>query len=428
MGNKPVTVGVRTDQAQYAAGSVVTGKVYVSITGKPQPLQALLLKIVGAEEVLVHHTTTTSLPDNNGLNDRQSRTENHYERARVPFLNMEYPLQTFHGNDLPPGQYEYPFRIQLPSTLPSTMACQLGESYARVHYEIVAKFQKPSGSIFDPSPTFKQTLQIFATAPLTIDQGIHLPMEQIPVKNCCCFGKGTMALEMQTDRTLVEPQDTLTVNFRCENQSTVKVKYIRVQLLQIVEWNCNGYRENYQTMLDRRDLDANLYPELLNLNKVPRHYFGMGQRLVTNENWHTTQLQVQPQSYDSYSGRAIQVRHVLSVRLLTKGCCNSTPEASTLLQLYRSVPRPEVAEVEEDPLKAASAPPEFYDTPGPSGPMVAPSAPSEAYDLSTNATYVDATPVAEAQVLPEDWHAQTADVVDIPMAEAVILESVARFG
>jgi hypothetical protein len=36
-------------------------------------------------------------------------------------------------------------------------------------------------------------------------------------------------------------------------------------------------------------------------------------------------------------------------------------------------------------------------------------------------------PIAEAQALPPNWNAQTAEVVHIPMAEAIVLEPEVKF-
>jgi hypothetical protein len=249
MGNTPITVGLRTDQDRYSAGSKVTGRVYVSISKEPQPVQALMLKIVGAEDVVIHHTSSHSGDRHNNdrrhRNSSHSRTEHHYERANVTFLQLEYPLHTFPQGRLTPGQYEYPFEIQLPHNMPSTMACHDGESHCDVKYELTATLQKTNSGIFSPNPSAQQQVEIASTVPASkaVQQSRHLPLEQIPVNNCCCHGKGNMALEMKVDRTAVQPHDTANVEFRCQNQSSVKVIRMCVQIEEIVDWRCHGQHE-----------------------------------------------------------------------------------------------------------------------------------------------------------------------------------------
>ena len=53
--------------------------------------------------------------------------------------------------------------------------------------------------------------------------------------------------------------------------------------------------------------------------------------------------------------------------------------------------------------------------------MVSPTAPSGIWDNDIHDNQEQ--PIAHAQVLPPDWHAQTAEVVEIvPMAQAVVVE------
>jgi hypothetical protein len=65
---------------------------------------------------------------------------------------------------------------------------------------------------------------------------------------------------------------------------------------------------------------------------------------------------------------------------------------------------------------APSAPPDSFDAQ-----PVTPSAPPASYDINGDVL------MAEAQVLPADWNAQMAEVVNIPMAEAIMLEPEGNF-
>ena len=459
MGNKPMTIGVRTDQQCYRAGSTVTGRVYVSVTNQAQAVDCLMLKIVGEESAVVHRTTQHSSSSSSSRRRGQrrhsttgSRTQHHYERANVLFLQLEYPLTRYNTASLPPGQYEYPFVIQLPPSLPSSMMCRKGESHAQVKYQIVATMHKSNAGIFNSNPSALQRLQLMATVPYNSSikeqqppQEQHLPLEHVPVQKCCCFGRaGSMSLEVKVDKTIIQPQDVVNVQFSGTNKSSVKVKEVRVQLEQIIEWQCHGYKEQVRTTLDQRVLDANQYPELQEISpqRARQQYFGVPQAehfLSNHHEWHASQLRIPAESQDSMNGRAIQIRHVLSVQLRTKGCCTTNPESGARMQLYRSVVAAGANNnADDDPLllvppqeqsTPASAPMDIYDNEAGGGskanhqtaiPLVAavePSAPSDIYNDGE-----ESLPVAEAQALPPDWNAQTAEVVNIPMAEAVILD------
>jgi hypothetical protein len=473
MGNTPISVGLRTDQSSYTAGDTVTGRVYVNVTKQAQAAQALLLQIRGEEHAVVHHTTEER--DDSTSTGAGSRTNHHYEEGHYVFLQLEYPLHSFPSGSIPPGQYEYPFSIHLPASknnsIPSSMHCRKGESYCEIKYELIASLRKPSSSssssrfmTSDPSST--QTLTMNAAPPplMDPDTSLQLPREDVPVHNCCCVRSGTMALEVSLSQTILQPHDSVQVQFRCQNQSTIKVRTVRVQLQQMVEWNVDHHRhsETVTRDLDRKDRDAKEYPELAKQHRrrrLPRHarpheqavpFQQSNNNSTTNNNsnttnWHGSNIRVPPSTYDSYMGRSVQVRHVLSVELLTKGCCTTNPEASALVQVFRKHPNVQQEPQEQPAVFVATAsldqpatapalvvlPSALYEDPTYENASTVPSAPpGTSYGSSTmigttssRSSKSSGTPImAQAQLLPPDWHAQTAEVVDIPMAQVTILE------
>jgi hypothetical protein len=158
---------------------------------------------------------------------------------------------------------------------------------------------------------------------------------------------------------------------------------------------------------------------------------------LQDQPWHTIgPVQVPRHAKDTYHGRAIQIRHVLSVELITAGCCMSNPDASTMVQIFRRLADAEDRDCQEgtNPFSVPSAPLEEGSS------SLSPTAPSEFYDQPSSSTvyYTDAATTAtavassstitscndvlvEAQVLPPDWNAVTADIVTIPMAEAIVV-------
>jgi hypothetical protein len=337
-----------------------------------------------------------------------------------------------------------------------------GHSSCEVKFEIIAEIYQRPASVVHTNPHSKHELVVEASTDITLhdDTSLGLPAEMIPVNGCCCSKKGSMSLETKFDKTTIpvistitrhssSNQDgiapnTLSVDFRCQNRSTVRVDRIRMQLMETIEWTANGYQEQLKTVLVKVDLDASQFPELDKLRKRDRRrlqrreYFGVDSDdmlTLQHQPWHTIgPLQVPRHAKDTYHGRAIQIRHVLSVELITNGCCMSNPDASTMVQIYRRLADTQDHDSQEgfDSCSAPSAPLED------NGSSMVPSAPSEFYDESLSSTFyvaevTRATPVhsssnivsadvlVEAQALPPDWHAQTAEVVTIPMAEAIVL-------
>lgn len=122
-----MTIGLKVNSSgPHPAGSIIYGKVYLSVSKKPQAARSIQLRVTGKEELVVHHTTERNHhhDHNQGSNQRQTYTEDHYEHSTHDILQMDYPLRVFPDGKIPVGQYEFPFALQLPENLPSTMSCK----------------------------------------------------------------------------------------------------------------------------------------------------------------------------------------------------------------------------------------------------------------------------------------------------------------
>ncbi|CAJ1953015.1 unnamed protein product [Cylindrotheca closterium] len=427
MGNTPITIGVETDKTGYTAGSTLHGKVYLSISSRQSTgvaAQVLQLRLLGRESAVVHHTSTSD-----------SNTDNHYERSSHTFFQVDYPLYSFVNQRAPSGQYEYPFQFNLPPNLPSTMKARDGESTCEVEYELIATLVQPGGGgIFQGHPNGKKTISVWSTTVEPADSSVQHPEDNIPVNGCCCFQKGNMLLESCVDKTIVKHNDMVQVQFKCQNNSSLDVESVKIQLEQIIQWTCNSRSKKVRRILDKLEVDSRRYPELE--PTVPKSglwcCFGVGggrtggshsyAQLNTNSNttsnssqdYHTFHLRIPENANDTYQGNAVSIQHVLSVVLVSNGCCNSNPESATTMQLFKSFSNGDNKTSEHTPA------------------MVATSAQQDILSFdSTNNNTADAAPVfataelapaTEVQTLPSDWNAQTAQVVEIPMAEAMLVE------
>jgi hypothetical protein len=223
MGNRPISIGVETDQSDYAAGSTLRGKVYLSVNskqGQTVAVQSLQLRLIGKESAVVHHQSSHKDSRDN------HRRENHYERWTHTFFHVEYPLYTYLNQRATVGQYEYPFSISLPQNLPSSLSAKSGESHCEVEYELIAILVQPGGSnnsLFRSSPQGTKKISISASVEAPNDTSVQHPVEIIPVNCCCCSKKGSMNLETAMDKTVVTPYDTIGVQFRCKNNSYSEV-------------------------------------------------------------------------------------------------------------------------------------------------------------------------------------------------------------
>jgi len=375
MGNVPVTVGLRTEGTRYCAGDHVMGTVYVSVTKHSQPIQSIFLRLEGCEKSVVH-TTTSESPShhhhhhhNDWREDTPPRHHDHFDESKITFSKMEYPLQTFPKGKIKAGHYEYPFSIKLPDTLPSTMSCKQGQSHCSVEYTLTATYVKPSGtsSLLTSKLTAEQTLIILASP--SREESLEntselLPIEEVPIVTCCCDDKGSVLLETHFDKTVVKPHDTISVRFHGQNESSVNVRKIQVKLESITTWKgrCGNHEERIRKVLDQKELDPSRFPELRKKKKKERRRrrnynnngvgSGSGRAYPYDVHWRQTSLHVPGTVQDSYSGRSIQVRHIISVRFLMKDCCTNDVDATTMVRIFQHLP-PNANSIPSEPLSSS---------------------------------------------------------------------------
>ena len=343
-----------------------------------------------------------------------------------------------------------------------------------MHYEVVAEvYQKPN-TLFHKNPHGKEELTVIALPSYTTAYPRHLSTEIVPVSNCVCCScfsctkMGTMALEAKLDRTTLlfdspsslrptapwrnknrgrsayqatdNGHNMVGFRFRCENKSKARVSVVKVTLTEHIKWSINGRSETVKTILASSERNANQYSELDALWRAPLPWEEHRRdtettRLLQSNPWRTIDpsAAVDPtMATDTYSGIAIEVRHVLTLSIKTDGCCTTNPELDTLVTIRRnpeafsrdrvsyqppvhvhhthattpSVPVEEIPLDEYVDMPQATAPSSMYD---------------DKNDVSATAIPV-VEAVVEATVLPEDWNAQTAELVTIPIVEATILE------
>ena len=126
MGNTPLTIAVKVDSGNnggaIVAGSILYGRIYLD-NQEPVEAHSIRLKMIGTEEVVVHHTKHHT--NRNGhCHGNHNHTCGHSKRASHTFYNIDHSIKDFPSGIIPRGQYEFPFALQLPKSLPSSMDAQ----------------------------------------------------------------------------------------------------------------------------------------------------------------------------------------------------------------------------------------------------------------------------------------------------------------
>jgi len=503
MGNKPCTIGIHTDQERYVAGSTIRGIIYLSVTGEALKASSLNICLIGEEKSVIHYTMEVIHYDteenqhhggdrrDNHRENSHTTTEDHYDRAKHTFFHLDYPIFKANNNNdrIPVGQYEYPFEVTIPSNLPGSMNYTSGESRCQIFYRMIATIHKDNdvqnnnflGNVFS-SGSYQHTKLIAITSVSVVPERQQLMMEGgeedkfcmpsdiVPIRTCCCWrgNNGTIMIEPEilkingndiTNNTTFCPSDKVTIGLGSKNNSIIAVKDVHIQLKEIIEWTNDKTHRRERS--DHCSAATNLslgeqyilqhMPELEKLTKQQQNQ-QIRQRSAEEESEQPMMLVlpkrqfsfvISPNINDTFEGRLISVRHILSVTLETEGCCIENPESCTDVairgkrkQQRQSISNNNAAAAESSNYSSWKEPQrnsKQFTNPNPSNPAFEydegpqatntvasqPSAPSEIYDIMGDSNdFPEATGVIE---LPPVWSAQTADVVTIPMAHATLL-------
>ena len=370
---------------------------------------------------------------------RSTRSRDRYETNTQRILHLDVPIHVPSNGWFGKGQYEFPFQFVIPEGIPSSMHCRNGQSVCEVKYEMRAYLCKDAmrsnagNSFFNPfqSNTFSSNptpFHIYGNSnvpkyPTTNDnQLIPLPREVHQVRNCCCFQRGTMELNASITDIHLIPQQPQTLSFHLQNHSKAHVDNVTVEILERVSWKpqfretANQYSLHKHVLpghshSDWRSVEQNIQDNIRHLGD--REYQSANAE-DDNANGQSVELSIPHTARDTYHGRMIRIDHYVRVKVHTKGCCTTNPETTT--DVYISRPAHLFSSCDNTSFATNNvnvAAGSGWEKMNPHMSMPSPSAPvmEEEY-------------VVEATVLPEDWTPVMSDVVKLPVATVMGVESV----
>lgn len=387
MGNKQVKLGLRLDDKTFTAGSLVSGRVYLSIT-REQRANGLFLLLQGEEYTQIAHDEHDSHHSTTGHRDF-STTHREIDHATSSLVNMDVALTTFPSSKITPGQYEFPFEWELPSNLPGSMYCSKGDSHCEIRYHMTAYLRQDNNVMFRSEPQHSATQAVCIVArPTSVGRntGIVIDLEVVRIKSCC-FDSGQVSMGWDVDKTVASPDSVMKIGICGANESKVEIECLRVRLMETVSWSAHGRTEEQKSVLTESQVSTANLPQWhsnMHHGHAYQHVAVGGQSSVVE-----TQLLLPTEARDTYSGGILQVRHSLVVTAVTPPC-HTTVESGALIRVQRQSSEGEALS-EADPVMSS------YDTMAPT--------------------------LVEADILPEDWRPQEAQVVTLPASSAVLLDT-----
>mmetsp|Transcript_4167 Transcript_4167/g.5463 ORF Transcript_4167/g.5463 Transcript_4167/m.5463 type:complete len:349 (-) Transcript_4167:134-1180(-) len=303
----------------YLAGSKISGTVNVTTAGK-NTNSGLTVSLIGKEDVKVRYKQTHS----NGNN--ASTTKTHYAYAKCDIVRVEIPLAGAEAV-VEPGNHSFPFEVQLPVNIPSSMTHCGDGGYCNIVYKIKVSVKgKWRGD------KVEKHIRVLARPPFSAPVPSFFEPETQQITSCYCFPRGAITFAASIDDTRVGKGDAVNVDFGCKNEASTRIEYVEANIKENIYWKARGHNScSKHTIVERqfnqtdnmekrskqqmrqlkedlgsgiisRGLKVNLYRELLKVVKD-------GRNRVTLD----IPLTVKP----TYRGSCITVSHTLTIKVKT---------------------------------------------------------------------------------------------------------------
>ena len=327
----------QTPNASYIAGRTLSGSVFARSTSTYQSPVRVEAYITGKERTRVSYTETTR--DSTG----ETRSSTRYENAERSIYRVAVNLGSI--ADVQTGvPFRFPFWVQLPPDLPSSMYIERYGGYSKIDY----KFKAHVGG----KHKVEQLFNVMST-PLSMQPVPNLIPPIIKNVNlCCCYSMGEIAMGARMPNTRIGRGETAIIDFACKNQSRKTISRVEVDINQEVCWSAGSHREYTKNVISSK-----LFHRTEKWGEMTKEQVKAMQQSSKNDTnsyrdkkqqmlqmIHTAifdgenrVLLLVPQSaLQTYNGALIQVSHRLTIKIRFDGMCIDNPTIE--LPIYLGTP------------------------------------------------------------------------------------------
>eukprot|EP00560_Eucampia_antarctica_P008623 CAMPEP_0197826136 /NCGR_PEP_ID=MMETSP1437-20131217/3125_1 /TAXON_ID=49252 ORGANISM="Eucampia antarctica, Strain CCMP1452" /NCGR_SAMPLE_ID=MMETSP1437 /ASSEMBLY_ACC=CAM_ASM_001096 /LENGTH=556 /DNA_ID=CAMNT_0043426431 /DNA_START=59 /DNA_END=1729 /DNA_ORIENTATION=+ len=330
--------GVNTNGA-YLAGSKITGTVYASVPANDDGNYAdagdVYIQLKGKEKVKVRYHET----EFDEIEEEEQRVEK-FEKKSRNIVKLKIALGSDDKDSIQEGKYAYPFEIQVPEQLPTSMKIKDDEEYCRIEYKIETVANKKVVK------NDKKKIKILAKPPSSEPLSNFVEPVTEKISTCCC-GQGEITFGAKVDDTRIGAGEKMNVDFACKNEATVEIESVEATIHEYVEWIAgeHKYHRNNEITKGTFQKDESMDQITKTAMKTNRENEdndlerGLKDELL-KEIWHSIQdgsnnvtLDIPLLAHHTYSGAHIHVVHTLTVQILTSGLLSDSPSITIPLAI-----------------------------------------------------------------------------------------------
>lgn len=315
MGNKSsvATIVAHVDQQVITTGSVVTGTVYMDVTQLEVNCTGIHSRLLGQEHTEIHYSERIK-------DGKKFHSVDRVAKARSIFLDMHFNLASFANNTVPRGQFEFPFSFVIPEGSPASMhACGHSRDRCKIVYTLEFCLERPGIMRYDIRT--QRVLVVVNPAPNRARISGVMEPTRMPLYSMWCFRRGEVLLGGSVDSCVLSGGQQATVKYAARNYSKSHIKAIEVTLKEVITIRSHNRRGQVitNTLYHRRITPKDTTLELAPLSGGTSSS-AEGLRLLSNmldSEEHQLDLTVPRTARSSYEGSLINVKHTLTIQLIT---------------------------------------------------------------------------------------------------------------
>ena len=321
----PPTSATSTGNA-YFPGETISGSVYAQSKSNVHPSQInLSAYISGKERTSVHDTP-------HAMNTKYFVSTNSMKYTDRQVLRMTVTFGDVTTGVDAGSSYHFPFRIQLPAGLPSSMHVSgQGLSYCEINYKIKAELK---GTGVFGNHKVEQKFNVLST-----------PLPPVPLPNLIqpnyqtihyagCIPAGTIAMGARVENTRVGTGEAIVVNFACKNESPRGINRAEVTIVEEVIWEegTHAYYDVVKNIMVARTFQPNQQWNKMKKGELEKLKTSGNSQMMLQDVYNamfdgenSVVLNMPPSSHQSYNGILITVRHRLKIKVYTDGRFTDNP-------------------------------------------------------------------------------------------------------
>ena len=330
-----VKISVLVSSRAYYTGNMIEGRVFLSVECPIFSCSEVFIILYGEEYANVRYDEI--------MIEGPAGPEVFFKTVKQThsILDLSASVARFTEGNIRQGNYEFPFAIQLPHDLPTSVVT----SHYGIRYALEARIDFPGVNTIDVTNTIKLKVVHAIPKPPTIPYIGGPSMHSMQV---CCWSSGQIILGVMIDKASVVPGNEINIYILLKNASPTPIEGVSITILEIVHWKAQQRRDHGKRVLFTSRIPVNAIPGAQVNSEIPEAALHQGSAVeslfrIQNEIVWEVPKKITP----DYKGTLLTVSHVISVTAIAV-MGTKTIEEHIPLQVYSCFIRPD-SDIEELP-------------------------------------------------------------------------------